>query len=79
MKDIDDTTAPLLDHLIELRRRLLMSLGVLVVLFFYGPLVAAVVVADSGVQRSNQRRPGLQRGVGESVCGLDPQTSAKGP
>ena len=34
MKDIDDTKAPLLDHLIELRRRLLMSLGVLVALFF---------------------------------------------
>ena len=34
MKDIDDTKAPLLDHLIELRRRLLWSLGVLVALFF---------------------------------------------
>ena len=34
MKDIDETTAPLLDHLIELRRRLLWSFGVLVVLFF---------------------------------------------
>lgn len=34
MKDIDDSKAPLLDHLIELRRRLLWSLAVLVVLFF---------------------------------------------
>ena len=34
MKDIDDTKAPLLDHLIELRKRLLWSLGLLVALFF---------------------------------------------
>ena len=34
MKDIDDSKAPLLEHLIELRRRLLWSLGVLVLLFF---------------------------------------------
>lgn len=34
MKDIDDTKAPLLDHLIELRRRLLWSLAVLAALFF---------------------------------------------
>ena len=34
MKDIDDTKAPLIEHLIELRRRLLWSFGVLVVLFF---------------------------------------------
>ena len=34
MKDLDDTKAPLLDHLIELRKRVLLSLGVLVVLFF---------------------------------------------
>ena len=34
MKDIDDTKAPLLEHLIELRKRLLLSLGVLVALFF---------------------------------------------
>ena len=34
MKDIDDTKAPLLEHLIELRKRLLWSFGVLVVLFF---------------------------------------------
>lgn len=33
MKDIDDTQAPLLDHLIELRRRLLWSLAALVVGF----------------------------------------------
>jgi len=34
MKDIDDTKQPLLEHLIELRRRLLWSLGTVVVLFF---------------------------------------------
>jgi sec-independent protein translocase protein TatC len=34
VRDIDDTKAPLLDHLIELRKRLLLSFGVLVVLFF---------------------------------------------
>ena len=34
MKDIDDTKAPLIEHLVELRRRLLWSLAVLVALFF---------------------------------------------
>ncbi len=34
MKDIDDTKQPLLDHLIELRRRLLWCLATLVVTFF---------------------------------------------
>jgi len=34
VKDLDDTKAPLLDHLIELRKRVLLSLAVLVVLFF---------------------------------------------
>ena len=34
MKDIDDSKAPLLDHLVELRRRLLWSVAVLAVLFF---------------------------------------------
>ena len=34
MRDIDDTKAPLLEHLIELRKRLLWSLVVLVALFF---------------------------------------------
>ncbi|MFP5330121.1 MAG: twin-arginine translocase subunit TatC [Alphaproteobacteria bacterium] len=34
MKDIDETRAPLLDHLIELRRRLLWSVAVLAALFF---------------------------------------------
>lgn len=34
MKDIDDTKAPLIDHLIELRSRLLKSVAVLAVLFF---------------------------------------------
>jgi len=34
VRDIDDTKAPLLEHLIELRKRLLWSLAVLVLLFF---------------------------------------------
>jgi sec-independent protein translocase protein TatC len=34
VKDIDDSKAPLLDHLVELRRRLLWSVAVLAVLFF---------------------------------------------
>ena len=34
MKDIDDTKQPLLEHLIELRRRLLWSLATLIVFFF---------------------------------------------
>jgi len=34
VRDIDDTKAPLFDHLIELRSRLLKSLAVLAVLFF---------------------------------------------
>ncbi|WP_395621799.1 twin-arginine translocase subunit TatC [Sphingomonas daechungensis] len=34
MKDIDDTKAPLLEHLIELRKRLLYSIVVLAILFF---------------------------------------------
>ncbi|WP_448661134.1 twin-arginine translocase subunit TatC [Sphingomonas sp. CJ20] len=33
MNDIDDTQAPLLEHLIELRRRLLWSIGALIVAF----------------------------------------------
>ena len=34
MKDLDDTKAPLLEHLIELRRRLLWSAAVLAIVFF---------------------------------------------
>jgi len=34
MKDIDDTKAPLLEHLIELRRRLLYSIAALILAFF---------------------------------------------
>ena len=34
MKDIDETKQPLLEHLVELRRRLLISLGALVSAFF---------------------------------------------
>ena len=40
MKDIDETKAPLMEHLVELRRRLLWSVAVLVVLFFAGYYVA---------------------------------------
>lgn len=45
MKDIDDTRAPLLDHLIELRRRLLWSVAVLAVLFFASLYFAADIFA----------------------------------
>ena len=45
MKDIDDTKAPLLEHLIELRRRLLYSLVVLVVLFFSSLYFAKTIFA----------------------------------
>lgn len=34
MKDIDDSKAPLIDHLIELRTRLLWSVGALIIAFF---------------------------------------------
>lgn len=48
MKDIDDTRAPLLDHLIELRRRLLWSIAALAVafggcLYFARPIFAFLV------------------------------------
>jgi sec-independent protein translocase protein TatC len=48
VKDIDDTKAPLLDHLIELRRRVLWSVGVLALLFavclyFAKPIFALLV------------------------------------
>jgi sec-independent protein translocase protein TatC len=48
MKEIDDTKAPLLEHLIELRRRLLWSVGVLAALFavclyFAKPIFAVLV------------------------------------
>ena len=45
MKDIDDTKAPLLEHLIELRRRLLYSLVVLVLLFFGSLYFAKTIFA----------------------------------
>ena len=35
MKDIDDTKQPLLEHLIELRKRLLLCLATLVITFFF--------------------------------------------
>ena len=48
MKDIDDTKQPLLDHLIELRRRLLWCLATLVVAFFvcfhFAPQIYAILV-----------------------------------
>ena len=48
MKDIDDTRAPLLEHLIELRRRLLWCLGALILafaicLYFAKPIFAVLV------------------------------------
>ncbi len=48
MSEIDDTQAPLLDHLIELRRRLLWSLAALVVafggcLYFARPILGVLV------------------------------------
>ena len=48
MKDIDDSKAPLIEHLIELRRRLLWSVAVLVLLFsaclyFAKPIFAFLV------------------------------------
>ena len=57
MSEIDETKAPLLDHLIELRRRLLWSVAVLVVLFFaclyfakpiFGVLVQPLIAAGQG-------------------------------
>ena len=57
MKDLDDTKAPLLEHLIELRRRLLWSVALLVVLFFislnfateiFGFLVQPLLAAGQG-------------------------------
>lgn len=57
MRDIDDTKAPLLEHLIELRKRLLLSIVVLAVLFFgclyfaksiFGFLVQPLIAAGQG-------------------------------
>jgi sec-independent protein translocase protein TatC len=57
MKDIDDTKAPLLEHLAELRRRLLWSVGVLAALFsiclyfakpIFGVLVQPLLRAGEG-------------------------------
>ncbi|MEO6359205.1 MAG: twin-arginine translocase subunit TatC [Sphingomicrobium sp.] len=57
MKDIDDSKQPLLEHLIELRKRLLFSVAVLVVLFFgcmyfartiFGFLVQPLLQAGQG-------------------------------
>ncbi len=57
MKDIDDSKAPLLDHLVELRKRLLLSLAVLAALFFsclyfartiFGFLVQPLLAAGQG-------------------------------
>ena len=57
MRDIDDTKAPLIDHLIELRKRLLYSITVLVVLFLgclafaktiFGFLVRPLLAAGQG-------------------------------
>lgn len=57
MKDIDDSRQPLLEHLVELRRRLLTSVAVLVVAFFacfyfarpiFGILVQPLLAAGEG-------------------------------
>jgi sec-independent protein translocase protein TatC len=57
VRDIDDTKAPLLEHLIELRRRLLWCVGVLAALFFaclyfakpiFGVLVQPLLAAGQG-------------------------------
>ena len=57
MKDIDETRQPLLEHLVELRRRLLVSVGVLVGTFFasfyfarpiFGVLVQPLLAAGEG-------------------------------
>ena len=45
MKDIDESKAPLLEHLIELRRRVLWSLAVLAALFFAALYVAKDIFA----------------------------------
>lgn len=49
MKDIDDTQAPLLEHLIELRRRLLWSIAALAVAFagcmYFARTILSVLVA----------------------------------
>ncbi|MCW3835840.1 twin-arginine translocase subunit TatC [Sphingomonas canadensis] len=49
MRDIDDTQAPLLDHLIELRRRLLWSLAALIAAFagclYFARGILAILVA----------------------------------
>ena len=60
MRDIDDSKAPLLDHLIELRRRLLWSLGALIIafaicLYFAKPIFAVLV------------QPLLQAGQGKLI------------
>ena len=57
MKDIDESKQPLLDHLIELRRRLLISVAALLVAFFacfyfarpiFGVLVQPLLAAGEG-------------------------------
>ena len=60
MKDIDDTKAPLLEHLIELRRRLLWSLAALIaafaICFYFAKPIFAVLV-----------QPLLQAGQGRLI------------
>ena len=60
MKDIDETKAPLLEHLIELRRRLLISLAALIAAFFlclyfakpiFAVLVQPLLAAGQGAGR----------------------------
>ena len=58
MKDLDDSKAPLFDHLVELRKRLLICVAVLVVAFFISyafarPIFAVLVqpLKDAGEVR----------------------------
>ena len=39
MKDLDETKAPLLDHLVELRKRLLVCVAFIIVAFFVALMV----------------------------------------
>ncbi len=81
VRDIDDTKAPLLEHLIELRKRLLWSLVVLVALFFaclyfaktiFAFLVQPLLAAGSGQGHLHRHFRGLlRRGEGRLVRGAD--------
>ena len=81
VKDIDDTKQPLLEHLIELRRRLLWSLATLVVAFFvclyfaqdiFAVLVQPLLSGRAGQAHLHRHFRGLlRRGEGGAVRGAD--------